>query len=122
MALPGPGDALVLLHNPRCSKSRATCALLEERGASFGVREYLNDPLSAAELLELAKRLGKATSEWVRKGEGAFSEAGLAADSDEEALLDAMARHPILMERPIAIAGSRAVVGRPPENVLDLLG
>lgn len=119
MALPGPGDALVLLHNPRCSKSRATRALLEERGASFGVREYLNDPLSAAELEELAKRLGKATSDWVRKGESVYQETGLAGASDE-ALREAIAANPILMERPILVSAERAAIGRPPENVLDL--
>ncbi len=112
---------LVLLHNPRCSKSRAARALLEERGATFTERRYLDDPLSRQELAELRKRLGREPAEWVRKGEDAFAAAGLSADSGEEALLDAMAAHPILMERPIAIAGSRAVVGRPPENVLDLL-
>ena len=120
MALPGPGDALLLLHNPRCSKSRATHALLEEKGATFSVREYLKDPLSAAELEELGRRLGKQTSEFVRAGESVYTESGLAGSS-EEALRAAMAEKPILMERPILVSADHAAVGRPPEKVLELL-
>ena len=120
MRLPD-GDALVLLHNPRCSKSRAAHALLIERGAAFGERRYLEDPLSRAELDELRKRLGRPASDWLRRGEDAYAEAGLAADSSEAAILDAMAAHPILIERPILVRGARAVVGRPPEAILELL-
>ncbi len=120
MALPAD-DTLLLLHNPRCSKSRAALALLEERGVSFSERRYLEDSLSRSELDDLRARLDRPVAEWVRKGEAAFAEAGLEGASTEEALLDAMAKHPILLERPIAIRGKRAVVGRPPENVLDLL-
>jgi arsenate reductase len=117
----GSEDRLLLLHNPRCSKSRAARALLEERGIDFEERRYLEDPLSREELARLRTRLGRAPSEWVRSGEGAYREAGLSASSGEDALLDAMAAHPILIERPIAVRGERAVVGRPPENVLELL-
>lgn len=120
MALP-EDDALLLLHNPRCSKSRAARALLEEREVSFSERRYLDDALSRAELADLRERLGRPAREWVRKGEAAFAEAGLDESATEDALLDAMAAHPILVERPIAIRGKRAVVGRPPENVLDLV-
>lgn len=120
MPLP-EGDALVLLHNPRCSKSRAARALLEERGIAFVERRYLEDPLSRGELEDLERRLARPPSEWVRRGEDAYAQAGLDASSDASALLDAMAAHPILMERPIAIRGERAVVGRPPENVLELV-
>ena len=115
------GDTLVLLHNPKCSKSRAAKALLEERGVAFETRAYLEQPLDRAELAELVRLLGRAPSEWVRRGQAEFAEAGLDAASDADALLDAMAATPILMERPIAIRGERAVVGRPPENVLELL-
>ena len=115
------GDRLVLLHNPRCSKSRAARALLEERGVDFEERRYLEEPLSREELLELRERLGRPVREWVRKGEAAYAEAGLSASADEPALLDAIAAHPILLERPIAIRAGRAIVGRPPEQVLDLL-
>jgi arsenate reductase len=118
MALPD-GQTLLLIHNPRCSKSRAAKALLEERGARFELRLYLDDPLSRAELSELRRRLGRTAREWVRRGEPAA--AGLAPDSDDDAILDAIAKHPELLERPILVRGDRAVVGRPPEQVLELL-
>ncbi|MGH0031419.1 MAG: arsenate reductase (glutaredoxin) [Myxococcota bacterium] len=117
----GTGNRLVLLHNPRCSKSRAAHALLTERGVDFEERRYLEDPLTRQELDLLRERLGRAPAEWVRKGESAFAEAGLGADAGDDAILDAMAKHPILIERPIAVAADRAVVGRPPEDVLELL-
>ena len=112
---------IVLLHNPRCSKSRAARALLEERGVDFVERRYLDEPLSRDELESLQRLLGRPPAEWVRKGEDAFGEAGLGGESADGAILDAMVAHPILIERPIAVRGQRAVVGRPPENVLDLL-
>jgi arsenate reductase len=115
-------DALTLLHNPRCSKSRAAKALLEERGVAFHERAYLDQPLSRQELQELRKRLGRPVAEWVRHGEAAYKEAGLERSSSDAAVLDAMTRFPILIERPILIAASKAVVGRPPEEVLVLLG
>lgn len=117
----GDGGRLVLLHNPRCSKSRAARALLEARGVDFEERRYLEEPLSREELAELRRRLARPPGEWVRRGEAAYAEAGLEADSTEAAVLDAMAAHPILIERPIAIAAGRAVVGRPPEQVLTLV-
>jgi len=113
-------DTLVLMHNPRCSKSRAAHALLTERGVAFKERRYLEDPLSRVELASLRERLGPA-AEWVRSGEAAFTAAGLGASSSESEILDAMAAHPILIERPILVRGARAVVGRPPDNVLRLL-
>ena len=114
-------DTLVLLHNPRCSKSRAAHAQLAERGDAFAERRYLDDPLSRAELTSLRERLGRPPSGWVRRGEAAFAAAGLDDGTDESALLDAMADHPILIERPILVRGARAVLGRPPERVLELL-
>jgi len=114
-------EGFVLLHNPRCSKSRETKALLESRGVAFEERCYLDEPLDRAELRDLAARLGKPIGEWVRRKEAAFAEAGLDAGSSDDALLDAVAAHPILMERPILVRGARAKVGRPPEDVLALL-
>jgi arsenate reductase len=114
-------DTLVLLHNPRCSKSRAARTLLEERGVAFEERRYLEDPLSRDELTELCQRLDRPAREWLRRGEDAYREAGLDADASDAAVLAAMVAHPILIERPIAVRGRRAVVGRPPENVLELL-
>lgn len=121
MSLPTSDDELVLLHNPRCSKSRAAKALLEERGAAFTERLYLDTPLSRAELDDLSTRLGMPASEWVRRKEAAFDEAGLASDASADAVLDAIAAHPILMERPILVRGKRAAIGRPPEDILGLL-
>jgi len=120
-ALPKSDDAIVLLHNPRCSKSRAAKALLEARGVAFAERRYLEEPLSLDELRDLAGRLGRPASAWLRKGEDAFAGAGLDAGASDDAILRAMAAHPVLIERPILVRGGRAVVGRPPERVLDLL-
>lgn len=114
-------DELTLLHNPRCSKSRAAKALLEERGIAFRERLYLEEPLTAAELHELGRRLATPPASWVRRNESAYKDTGLGADAADHTILAAMARHPILIERPILIASTRAIVGRPPERVLDLL-
>lgn len=110
----------VLLHNPRCSKSRATKALLEERGVAFTERLYLEEPLSAAELRELGAKLGRPAREWVRSGQDEYRAAGLDANASDEAHFAAMEAHPILMERPIVVHGDAARVGRPPHDVLEL--
>ena len=115
-------DELTLLHNPRCSKSRAAQVLLEAKGIAFRERRYLDDPLSSEELRELAQRLGRPANEWVRRGESAYKEADLDADSSEAKILEAMARSPILIERPILVTKDRAVIGRPPERILELVG
>jgi arsenate reductase len=114
-------DEIVLYHNPRCSKSRAALALLRERGAEPRVVEYLETPPSRAELEALRRKLGLEPGSWLRRGERAYEAAGLSERSSEAEVLDAMAAHPILIERPIAIRGERALVGRPPERVLELL-
>ncbi len=112
----------IIYHNPRCSKSRQTLALLQERGLDVAIVEYLKDPPDAATLRALMKALNKAPREVLRRTEGAFSELGLAAHlDDDEAVIAALAAHPILLERPIVVVGDRAAIGRPPENVLSLL-
>ncbi len=114
-------ETLTIYHNPRCSKSRAALAILQAHEVPLRVVEYLKEPLTRAALKTLRKQLGQSPKEWVRKGEAEFKQAGLDANSSEEELLDAMAKHPILIERPIVVRGSRAVVGRPPERVLELI-
>ncbi len=111
---------VTLLHNPRCSKSRQALVLLETSGHEVAVRRYLDEPLDRAELETLQSQLGAPVIEWTRTREAAFQGAGLTRDTSDAELLDAMARHPILLERPVAILGSRAVVGRPPERVYEL--
>jgi len=119
-----PGDdatLLLLLHNPRCSKSRAAKSLLEERGVPFEVRLYLEHPLTPVELADLRRRMDRPAREWARRAEPAWAAAGLGAESEDDAVLAAIARHPALLERPILVRGRRAVLGRPPERILDLL-
>ena len=122
MALPATQDEILLLHNPNCSKSRATLALLEERDVAFQTRLYLDDPLGREELADLGERLGKSPLEFTRSKQSEYAEAGLDASSSGDEILVAMAAAPILMERPILVRGNRAAIGRPPENVLQLLG
>lgn len=113
---------ITLYHNPRCSKSRQALALLRDRGIEPTVVEYLKSPPDAETLTRLLEQLGMAPRDLMRKGEAAYKSLDLGReDLDGKALVQAMAEHPILIERPIAISGDRAVVGRPPENVLDLL-
>ena len=110
-----------LLHNPKCTKSRAAKALLDERKVDYDERRYLERPLSAAELGELRRRIDRPARDWVRASEDAFKAAGLSKDSGDDEILAAMAKHPILIERPIFILDTRAAVGRPTENIEALL-
>lgn len=112
---------ITLWHNPRCAKSRAALKLLEEHGAEITVRRYLDDPPTAEELRHLLRTLGIGAKDLMRTKEKTFAEAGLSETDPEDRLIAAMAAHPILIERPVAIQHDRAVIGRPPERVLDLL-
>ncbi|GAB5450712.1 MAG: arsenate reductase (glutaredoxin) [Halioglobus sp.] len=112
---------VTIYHNPRCSKSRNTLALLEENGVTPEVVLYLDTQPDAAEIRSLLKKLGIAAHELVRRGEDEFKASGLSADSSENDIIAAMAAHPRLIERPVVVKGNRAVLGRPPENVLDLI-
>lgn len=111
-----------IFHNPRCSKSRATLELLTSRGIEPQVVEYLQSPPSAAELDELLTMLGREPRELMRKKEAAYRESGADdAGLDRAALIALMVANPTLIERPIVINGGRAAVGRPPEDVLEIL-
>ncbi len=113
---------VTIYHNPRCSKSRAALQLLHEHGIEPEVVEYLRTPPDGATIRKLLSKLGMKPRELLRKSEPAYRELGLAASDKTDAdLIGAMAEHPILIERPIVVAGGKAVVGRPPERVLDLL-
>lgn len=113
---------LTLYHNPRCSKSRAALELLHSRGLAPDVMLYLETPPDAAQLRDLLGKLGIGARQLLRKGEDAYKELNLAdASLDDEQLIAAMVAHPKLIERPVLVAGDKAVIGRPTENILELL-
>lgn len=111
-----------IYHNPRCSKSRQTLALLQERGIEPEIVLYLDTPPNEQTLKSLLQKLGITARQLLRKGEDAFKENNLAdKDLSEDQLISAMVAHPKLIERPIVVNGDKAALGRPPEQVLDIL-
>jgi len=115
-------DTPTLYHNPRCSKSRATLQLLREQGVEPRVVEYLKTPPDAATLQEIVGMLGIRPRDLLRTGEAEYRELGLKdADLDDAELIRTMVEHPRLIERPILVAGGKARIGRPPEQVLEIL-
>jgi arsenate reductase len=113
---------VTIYHNPRCSKSRATLQLLQDRGVEPQVIEYLQTPPDAATLKDILVLLNQAPRQFMRTKEDAYAANGLADEGLEEGqLIDAMVANPILIERPIVLANGKAAVGRPPENVLEIL-
>jgi len=111
-----------IYHNPRCSKSRQTLALLEERGIEPNIVLYLETPPDADTLKSILEKLAIEPRQLLRKGEAAYKENNLADNSlSDEQLIAAMVAHPKLIERPIVINGDKAALGRPPEQVLDIL-
>lgn len=114
--------SVTIYHNPRCSKSRQTLALLEERGIQPHIVLYLENPPDHATLKMLLRQLQLTARELLRKGEDAYKSLGLDNPAlDEEQLINAMMSHPQLIERPIVVHGKQAALGRPPENVLQIL-
>jgi arsenate reductase len=115
-------DAVTLYHNPRCSKSRQTLALLESEGIVPTVINYLETPPDVATLARLLALLGLEPRELMRKGEAEYADLNLAnPELDRAQLLQAMVENPRLIERPIVLANGKAMIGRPPEKVLDIL-
>lgn len=113
---------VTIFHNPRCSKSRATLEILRAEGVEPEVIEYLHTPPSAAELDRICEMLGCGPRELIRTGEKEYKELHLDDPTlTPKQLRETMAKHPILIERPIVVKGNRAVVGRPPERVRELL-
>ena len=116
--------AITIYHNPRCSKSRASLALLQDQGVEPDIVAYLETPPTAERILEIAGLLGVSVANLLRRGESEFREAAdLPALDDDRALAAWIAAHPRVLQRPIIVSadGSRAVIGRPPENVVEVL-
>ncbi|WP_425410516.1 arsenate reductase (glutaredoxin) [Hyphococcus sp.] len=113
---------VTIYHNPRCSKSRQTLSLLEEKGVAPEIVLYLENPPAKTVLKSIVQKLGASSArDIMRVKEAPYIELELANVDAETALIDAMAEHPILIERPIVVNGDKAAIGRPPENVLDIL-
>ena len=112
---------MIIYHNPRCSKSRQSLALLRENGEEPEVIEYLKTSLDEVALRDLFVKLGLEAHEVVRTKEEPYEQLALSPDSSEEEVIAAIVKYPILMERPIVVKGTSAVIGRPPENVHELL-
>lgn len=113
---------VVIWHNPRCSKSRETLALLRAQGVEPEILNYLETPPTARAIRAAAKALGGSVRAMIRTKEDAYEALGLAkAAIGEQALAEAMAKNPILIERPVVFAGGKARIGRPPEAVLEIL-
>ncbi len=113
-------DSVTIYHNPRCGKSRDTLRLIEDKGITPKVVEYLKEPPSVAELTRILSLLGMRPADITRKKEA--SEAGIdLVGLDDAALIRALVAHPIAIERPIVVKGDKAALGRPPESVLEIL-
>ncbi|MFT5487526.1 MAG: arsenate reductase [Paracoccaceae bacterium] len=117
-----PGVSVTIYHNPRCSKSRATLALLEEKGIVPEIIEYLGTPPSKEEMNRILDGLDMAPRDLMRRKEQPYAALNLGDDSmSRDALIDAILANPILMERPVVVKGGKYALGRPPENVLEIL-
>lgn len=113
---------ITLYHNPRCSKSRLTLELLNKSGVEFNIVEYLQTPPTHQQLDSILRGLEMSPQELMRKGQSEYKELGLDNDDlSRDQLIDAMIKNPILIERPILVAGDEIAIGRPPENVLTIL-
>lgn len=112
---------VTIWHNPRCSKSRQALALVQERAEDVTIRAYLDHGPTETELQDALAALGLSAIDITRTGEALFRELGLAKTDPEAKLVAALATHPRLIERPIVFAGGKARLGRPPEQVLDIL-
>lgn len=114
--------SVTIYHNSRCSKSRQTLALLEEKGIEPEIVEYLKTSPNAATVKNLLSMLALSPRELMRKGESVYKENNLADDQlSDDQLINAMVENPILIERPIVVSNGKATIGRPPESVLDIL-
>lgn len=111
-----------IYHNPRCSKSRATLALLKSRGIEPKIVLYLQQPPDADMLKSISRQLGGSMKDFIRDGEAIYQQLGLDKDTlTEQQLIEMVVQHPILLERPIVVNNGKAALGRPPENVLSII-
>lgn len=114
-------EKIILYHNTRCTKSREACSILEKKKVHFDTVEYLKTPLNKEEIANLLKKLGLKAEELIRKKEPLFKEKFATKKFTESQWLKVMMEFPILIERPIIVKGNTAIIGRPPEKVLELL-
>ncbi|HAW53051.1 MAG TPA: arsenate reductase (glutaredoxin) [Flavobacteriales bacterium] len=112
---------MIIYHNPRCRKSRETLEIIRSKGVEPFWTEYLKEPLSVDQLKEIIEKLGINPSQLLRKGEAIYKEEFKGKELSEEEWIYAMAEYPELMERPVVMKGKKAILGRPPENVNELL-
>ena len=113
---------VTIYHNPRCSKSRATLELLEEKGVELNVVKYLDQPPSEAELRLVLEKLGIGPRDLMRSGESVYAEKGLGnLELSDDDLIAAMLADPVLIERPVVVNGNKAAIGRPPSQVLEIV-
>lgn len=114
-------STITILHNPRCSKSRNALQLLEEKQCEFTIVKYLEDTPDKKALKNIIKLLNITPHELLRTGEDIYKELNLENETNDDAIIDAMVQHPKLIERPIVIKDDKAVIGRPLENVKELI-
>ena len=113
-------NTLIVYHNPRCSKSRETLNLIKDKNINPKIYLYLDKPLSENLIKDLLKKMNKSPEDIIRKNEAIYKELGL-KNADQKQLIQAICKNPILLERPIVSNGEKAIIGRPPENVLSIL-
>ncbi len=114
--------SLTIFHNPRCSKSRQTLSLIQEKNIDINIIEYLKTPPNISQLKQILKQLGYEPRQLMRKSEQIYKDLDLGNENKTaEDLIIAMTQNPILIERPIVLSGEKAAIGRPPESVLNIL-
>ena len=114
-------ERLVIYHNPQCSKSRETLQILKHQGCSPEIVEYLQSPPGTEELKRIINLLGLSARDLLRTTEAVYVEAGLDQDSPEDQIIEALCKFPALLQRPIVVSGNKAVIGRPPNRVLEII-
>ncbi len=114
-------DMITILHNPRCQKSRQGLSIIEQSKKPFSIRLYLEDQLSKTEIALLIKQLNCLPEELIRKGEPEWKDNFKNKSLTSQELIDAMVKYPKLIERPIVIKNSKAIIGRPPESIIDFI-